>query len=79
MPDVIGRESTHIQHRVNLRGLSISQPRNWRGHARIPCFSGFFAVFLEIAFSAVADGVNYWWVYPITFLDLVVSPVTFAI
>jgi hypothetical protein len=54
---LLGENPLTTYFQAELGGLSIYQPRNWRGQGRIPRFSGFFAGFLEMTSSAVAESV----------------------
>jgi hypothetical protein len=59
MPTAAGHrwEENPLENRLqaNLSGLSIYQPGNKRGQVEVPRFPGFYACFLEITFSAVAQ------------------------
>jgi len=54
---MLGENPLELPHRVNLSEPSIYQPRIRRGQGRIPRFSGFLAVFLEIERKPVAGHV----------------------
>ena len=58
---MLGENPLELLHRVNLSEPSIYQPRIRRGQGRIPRFSGFFAVFLEMKRDRVAGCVYILW------------------